>query len=169
MVVLPVMLLVITIGSECFAAYNYNAPAVNRGKIGCGTCPAVYYPKDKDKHVCSGNTVARPTTRTSSYKQKLPSALPPKSVVKAVCSNCGDYGCSGSCTKSGFSLFKLNTWISIRKAPYYPSQRRMIYYNNVYSGRQIKYLGGNWGWRGSGRRRSRSNRNWRTGYGGYVR
>ena len=87
-----------------------------------------------------------------------------------ICNSCGNYGCNGSCKKSsGLALFNFNIQSNVVRGRYWPSRRRLIYYNNVYSGRRINYLGSNWGWGNSRHRRSRSNINWNTGYRGYVR
>lgn len=165
-------LLIGMIGSEC-SAYNYGAPVVNKGRIGCGKCPAVYLPKDKDKHVCSGRTVAKSAAQAPSYagttSTGLPSAVPPKTNVatatlRSVCGSCGYTSNDCRCRGNGFSFLDVRTWVNIQKAPYWPSRRRMIYYNNVYSGRRMQFLGGNWGWRGSSRGR------WNRGSSyGYVR
>lgn len=59
-----------TIGNE---AYGYNGYVENKGRIGCGVCPAVYWPGET--HVCSAVAVA---PDTSSYGQ-------------VVCPDCGTH------------------------------------------------------------------------------
>jgi hypothetical protein len=62
MLVLLLALLVGMIGSEC---YGYNGYTENKGRIGCGKCPAVYW--QEESHVCrQSNTIAQ---ETSSYGQ----------------------------------------------------------------------------------------------------
>lgn len=71
------------------------------------------------------------------------------------CDSCGKSSCNGGCGKTTFSLGNANVQVNINRGQYWPSRRRMIYFQNVYSGRRIRYLGGDWGWGDSRRRRSR--------------
>ena len=115
--VLLVVLLVMTIGNECFAVYNYGATAVNSekvSKVGCGTCWGIFYPQDKDKHVCNGRAVARSTTRTSSYQQtrsrNTPSVkLPPIKIPKVVAQqNSARGNKKSSWVKNVFAIFHID-------------------------------------------------------------
>lgn len=131
-------------------------------KFHCPVHNLYYGDKERDKHggdICKRRVVGYIPT-TPSYTTTGERLQPMSS------SNIANIQKDGTC-ESNFVLLNAPVQVNISRAPYWPSRRRLIYFNNVYSGRQIRYLGGNWGWRGS--RSRRSSRSWSTGYYGYGR
>jgi len=165
-------LLIGVIGRECFAYGPFYCPvcstdysvAGEHGGTKCSRSSTKSISTKATRYYCKpcnvlydtpgehgGRKCERKVVKTSVDSRRLPSEVPPKTAtttatLRSVCGNCRHPANDCRCRRNGFSFFDVRTLVNIQRAPYWPSRRRMIYFNNVYSGRQIRYLGSNWGW-----------------------